>query len=60
MKDLANQDCEPCRGDIPRLSREGIEPLLAQVREELGGAADPLAEYRASGYQQKIEAERGA
>lgn len=36
-----------------------VEPLLCQVREELGLAPDPLAAYRASGYQQKIDSERG-
>ncbi len=36
-----------------------VRPLLQVVREELGLAPDPLCAYRASGYQQKIEAERG-
>jgi len=36
-----------------------VEPLLKQVREEMGLAPDPLAAYRASGYQQQIDAERG-
>lgn len=36
-----------------------VRPLLAQVREELGLAPDPLAAYLASGYQAKIESERG-
>lgn len=36
-----------------------VEPLMMQVREEMGLAPDPLAAYRASGYQQKIDAERG-
>ena len=36
-----------------------VEPLLRQVREEMGLAPDPLAAYRASGYQQKIDGERG-
>lgn len=31
-----------------------VRPLLAQVRLELGIDADPLAAYRASGYQEKI------
>jgi L-rhamnose isomerase len=33
--------------------------LLAQVREEMGKPADPLAAYRSSGYEEKIQAERG-
>jgi L-rhamnose isomerase/sugar isomerase len=36
-----------------------VEPLLMQVREELGLAPDPLAAYRASGYQQQIDSTRG-
>ncbi|MGH2344700.1 MAG: hypothetical protein ACRDG4_05705, partial [Chloroflexota bacterium] len=35
-----------------------VRPLLARVREELGGAADPLVAYDASGYQERIERER--
>jgi L-rhamnose isomerase/sugar isomerase len=36
-----------------------VRPLLAQVRQELGVPADPIAAYRASGYEFKIRAERG-
>jgi L-rhamnose isomerase/sugar isomerase len=36
-----------------------VEPLLAVVREEMGVPADPLAGYRSSGYQEKIEKCRG-
>lgn len=36
-----------------------VEPLLKQVRLEMGLAPDPLQAYRASGYQQKIDSERG-
>jgi len=39
--------------------RTDVRPLLAQVREELGAPADPVAGYKASGYEQKIRAERG-
>jgi len=35
-----------------------VEPLLASVREEVGAQADPLAAHRASGYQDKIAAQR--
>jgi L-rhamnose isomerase / sugar isomerase len=35
-----------------------VRSLLARVREELGGAPDPLAAYDASGYQARIERER--
>ncbi|MGB6838634.1 MAG: L-rhamnose isomerase [Dehalococcoidia bacterium] len=37
-----------------------VRPLLAQVRLEMGLDADPLAALRASGYEQKVAAERGA
>jgi L-rhamnose isomerase/sugar isomerase len=36
-----------------------VEPLLQAVREEMGVPAEPLAAYLASGYQEKIERERG-
>jgi L-rhamnose isomerase/sugar isomerase len=39
--------------------RTDVRPLLAQVREELGAPADPIAAYRASGYEAKIRKERG-
>lgn len=35
-----------------------VRPLLAQVREEMGLAPNPLRAYWESGYQAKIEAER--
>lgn len=39
--------------------RTDVRPLLAQVREEMGLPVDPLAAYRSSGYEEKIQAERG-
>jgi L-rhamnose isomerase/sugar isomerase len=39
--------------------RTDVRPLLEKVREEMGVPPDPLAAYRASGYEQKIRAERG-
>jgi L-rhamnose isomerase/sugar isomerase len=39
--------------------RTDVRPLLAQVREELGAPADPIAAYKASGYEAKIRKERG-
>ncbi|RME85685.1 MAG: L-rhamnose isomerase [Caldilineae bacterium] len=39
--------------------RTDVRPLLAQVREEMGVPADPIAAYWASGYEEKIRAERG-
>jgi L-rhamnose isomerase/sugar isomerase len=35
-----------------------VRPLLAEVREEMGLNPDPLAAYRATGYAEKIVAER--
>jgi L-rhamnose isomerase/sugar isomerase len=39
--------------------RLDVRPLLVRVREELDAPADPLAAYRASGYEAKIASERG-
>ncbi len=39
--------------------RTDVRPLLAVVREELGAPADPIAAYKASGYEEKIRRERG-
>lgn len=39
--------------------RTDVRPLLAQVRREQGIAEDPIAAYKASGYEQKIAGERG-
>jgi len=36
-----------------------VRPLLHQVRIEMGVDPDPIAAYRASGYREKIAAERG-
>jgi L-rhamnose isomerase/sugar isomerase len=37
-----------------------IEPILAMARLSSGGAIDPVATYRASGYRQKVAAARPA
>ncbi len=39
--------------------RTDVRPLLAQVREEMGTPLDPIAAYRATGYEEKIRSERG-
>ncbi|MBI4790070.1 MAG: L-rhamnose isomerase [Chloroflexi bacterium] len=39
--------------------RTDMRPLLAQVREEMGVPADPIAAYEASGYEEQIRTERG-
>jgi L-rhamnose isomerase / sugar isomerase len=38
--------------------RTDVEPILAMARFEAGGAIDPVAAYRASGYRAKVGAER--
>lgn len=40
--------------------RTDVEPILAMARLNAGGAIDPVAAYRASGYRRKITAERPA
>jgi L-rhamnose isomerase/sugar isomerase len=37
-----------------------VTPLLQRVRADAGGAIDPVATYRASGWRQKCAAERPA
>lgn len=37
-----------------------VAPILGRAREEAGGAIDPLAVYRASGYRQRCAAQRPA
>ena len=43
---------------LKRAFRTDVEPILAMARVEKGGAVDPVAAYRASGYRQKVAAER--
>jgi L-rhamnose isomerase/sugar isomerase len=40
--------------------RTDVEPILAMARLNAGGAIDPVAAYRASGYRKKVAAERPA
>jgi L-rhamnose isomerase / sugar isomerase len=40
--------------------RTDVEPILAMARLEAGGAIDPIATYRASGYRAKVAGERPA
>jgi L-rhamnose isomerase/sugar isomerase len=40
--------------------RTDVEPILAMARLKSGGAIDPVATYRASGYRNKVAAERPA
>ncbi|WP_337270484.1 L-rhamnose catabolism isomerase [Oryzifoliimicrobium ureilyticus] len=45
---------------LKRAYRTDVEPILAEARRRHGGAIDPVATYRASGYRQKVAAERPA
>jgi L-rhamnose isomerase/sugar isomerase len=45
---------------LKRAFRTDVEPILAMARLEKGGAIDPVATYRASGYREKVAAERPA
>lgn len=40
--------------------RTDVEPILAMARVEKGGAADPVAAFRESGYRRKVAEERPA
>ncbi|MDR6902572.1 L-rhamnose catabolism isomerase [Rhizobium miluonense] len=43
---------------LKRAYRADVEPILAEARRHAGGAIDPVATYRASGYRRKVAAER--
>ncbi|MGH6762484.1 MAG: L-rhamnose catabolism isomerase [Phyllobacterium sp.] len=43
---------------LKRAYRTDVEPILAEARRRAGGAIDPLAAYRASGYRGKVAGER--
>ncbi|MGV1801012.1 L-rhamnose catabolism isomerase [Agrobacterium vitis] len=45
---------------LKRAYRTDVEPILAKVRLDAGGAIDPVAAYRASGYRAKVSTERPA
>ncbi len=45
---------------LKRAYRTDVEPILAEARRRAGGAIDPVAAYRASGYRKKVSAERPA
>lgn len=45
---------------LKRAYRTDVEPILAEARRRAGGAIDPVATYRASGYRAKVAADRPA
>lgn len=45
---------------LKRAYRTDVEPILAEARRRAGGAVDPIATYRVSGYRKKVASERPA
>ncbi|WP_429932163.1 L-rhamnose catabolism isomerase [Agrobacterium vitis] len=45
---------------LKRAYRTDVEPILAKARLNAGGAIDPVAAFRASGYRAKVAAQRPA
>jgi L-rhamnose isomerase / sugar isomerase len=45
---------------LKRAYRTDVEPILAEARRRSGGAIDPVAAYRASGYRRRVAEERPA
>lgn len=45
---------------LKRAYRTDVEPILAEARRRAGGAIDPVATYRASGYRARVAGERPA
>ncbi len=45
-------------GALKAAFRTDVEPILAMARLDAGGAIDPVAAFRASGYRAKVAAER--
>jgi L-rhamnose isomerase / sugar isomerase len=55
----ANADVVGAESALLEAFQTDVTPLLRRVRQEMGAAEDPLAAYLASGYQERIERERG-
>jgi L-rhamnose isomerase/sugar isomerase len=47
-------------GTLKAAFRTDVEPILAMARLRDGGAIDPVAAFRASGYRARVAAERPA
>jgi L-rhamnose isomerase/sugar isomerase len=58
----AQQSCDSLAATsiLKKAFRTDVEPILAQARLSGGGAIDPVAAYRASGYRATVAAERPA
>jgi L-rhamnose isomerase/sugar isomerase len=55
-----DSDALMARETLKAAYRTDVEPILAFARLGAGGAIDPVAAYRASGYRKKVAAERPA
>lgn len=55
----ANGDVIGAHEILNNAFKTDVRPLLRQVRQELGVPTDPLAAYRATGYEEKIAQARG-
>jgi len=55
-----NNDALMATQTLKAAYRTDVEPILAMARLNAGGAVDPVATYRASGYRRKVASERPA
>ena len=55
-----SNDAMMAAGCLKTAFRTDVEPILAMARFEAGGAIDPVAAFRASGYRKKVADERPA
>ncbi len=53
-----NNDALMASNTLKHAFRTDVEPLLAMVRYENGGAIDPIAAYRSAGYRAKVAEQR--
>jgi len=58
----AQEKCDPLMAlaTLKEAFTADVTPIVAVARERMGGAIDPVATYRASGYRKQKAAERGA
>lgn len=56
----ASNDALMASDTLKRAYRTDVEPILAEARRRTGGAIDPVAAYRSSGYRARVAAERPA
>ncbi len=55
-----NNDALLASNTLKQAFRTDVEPLLAMLRSDRGGAIDPVATYRAAGYRAKVAEQRPA